>query len=72
MMYLIRTVAILIFFCVAALYATFLAPDLVSGTFNHMQVGVFVVSLYCLLATAGHDDRDKTLRKILKALSRDE
>lgn len=66
-----RMLAMLLFAAIAASYAADVVSGLETGTVNHLQVGVLLVSAYCLLAIVGHDARDRALSKILRELQRD-
>ena len=71
-MILFRMFAMLLFGAIAVSYAADVVGGLETGTVNHLQVGVLLVSVYCLLAIVGHDARDRTLNKILRELQSDD
>ena len=71
-MILFRILALVLFVAVAISYFADVAAGLEAGSVNHMQVGVLLVSVYCLISVVGHDARDNHLKKILKALESDE
>ena len=72
LMIIFRILSMLLFFAAAISYLSDVAAGLEAGSVNHMQVGVLVVSVYCFVSTMGHDARDNHLKKIFKALERNE
>ncbi|MDF1800508.1 MAG: hypothetical protein P1V81_15125 [Planctomycetota bacterium] len=67
-----RVLAMLLFVAIAASYGADVVGSLEHGSVNHLQVGVLVVSVYCLLAVLAQDARDTLLKKILRELQASE
>jgi hypothetical protein len=69
-MIILRLVAILFFGLIGFQYLSTVSEAIAGGSLNHLQIGVLVVTVYCLISTLGHEARDNELRKILKELKK--